>query len=174
MITVRRCLPLLTATVMAALVGLVAAQPAGAAAGARRVSCTSLKGAGTWADPTRLGALNAPVVVVNCPALRVGYGYNTRYFSFTLRSAATPRSATLTFYPTNRPVGVGGVWPGLFSGPWQVRDSLASAYWRDGAWEGRYQVLSGLPAGSYRLRVTKPSSAAAAMVSARYHVLVVP
>jgi len=139
------------------------------------LDCQRLRGQGTYADPSVVGAITRVTRIRNCAPLAVGYGYNVRYFSFTLVSAASAKSVALTYYRVARPAGVGGVWPAVFNDDaWQERDEFASLYLNDGTYEGRYHWLQGLPAAPYRLRVEKPSSAMAALTSASYNVLITP
>lgn len=61
-----------------------------------QISCSSLRGAGTFSNPLVIGVVTRPVQVVNCPALSSGRSFNVRYFSFSLRSRGSRNSFVAT------------------------------------------------------------------------------
>lgn len=61
-----------------------------------QIPCSSLRGAGTFSNPLVIGVVTRPVLIVNCPALSSGRGFNVRYFSFSLRSRGNQDSFAAT------------------------------------------------------------------------------
>ncbi len=156
-----------------ALFGVRADNPAIAAANVDSFDCTSMAGSGSYARPLRIGRVTRPTIVLDCPGLTSGRGFNVRYFSFSLPDRPTTESAVATHY-LSAGNGLSGVHPRVAAGPRTVKHSLDAHYFNDGTYEGFYHVLADLTAGTYRLGAEKLSSPLASIETDSFNVIIIP
>ncbi|WP_157546799.1 hypothetical protein [Hamadaea tsunoensis] len=157
-----------------AIAGTVASATPAEAATTRYLNCATLAGSGSYSNPKLLGTISVRTVVQNCPALSSGSGYNLRYFKFTLPRGASGSSLALTYYHRTSS-SQSGVHPRIANGAYTVRSAASSRYYQDSYYQGFYQALYGLPAGSnYRLGAEKLSSPLGSVRTAPFNILIVP
>jgi len=144
--------------------------------GTRTLDCGDLSGSGTFTDPYQLGDVTGPTVAEDCSPMTPGYGFNARYFSFTLPNAPGSEAyAGASFVLTAD--ALGPVYPQIDStGGWILRDALTSGYWTgtDPDFTGRYQDISGLDAGTYIMLEEKMDSPEHSMTTPYFNVVVDP
>ena len=144
--------------------------------GARTLDCSELDGVGTFTDPLQLGAITGPTVAEGCAPMTPGYGFNARYFSFTLTQApGSDAYAGASFVVTDD--ALGPVYPQIDSaGGWILMDALTNGYWTgdDPYYTGRYQDISGLNAGTYIMLEEKMDSPEHSMTTPSFNAVVDP
>jgi hypothetical protein len=140
---------------------------------ARTISCGSLSGSGSYANPYVIGRVTGPTVVAGCAPLRSGAGYTVRYFSFQFAAPPSARSAVGTRYrPT---AGRSGVHPRVASGPVTIKRSLGATYFEGHGYQGFGHTFSDVRGtGPWRLGAEKLSSPLGSLITASYDVVIVP
>ena len=140
----------------------------------KQIDCQSLPGAGSFWDPIRIGAVDQTVVLVGCPALTAGDGYNHIYYSFDLIRPA-PSGAIVGTSFIRVPGATSAVHPRLAtSGGVTLLSSR-----RNGAWfeqppaTMRYLPIEGLPAGRYMLGAEKLGSPLGSLQTPSFNILIV-
>jgi hypothetical protein len=126
-----------------------------------QIPCSSLPGAGSFSNPLAIGVVTRPVRITNCSRLSSGRGFNSRYFSFTLRS--TGNQGSFVAAGVNLVPGANSaVHPNIATtGGFRVRTSTANGSWIGNpeqfgpVW--RLVPLVNLPANPYVLGVEKLS-----------------
>ena len=145
------------------------------------LDCSRLQGAGTYANPFIIGTVDRTTVVVGCPSLSSGRGFNTRYFQFGLPHTAPQGSAigmTYTLTPNER----SAVHPGLINPHTGVvlADTLTDGFWvGNPPSQGRFVSINPLnrfqqplPAGQWILRASKIDSPLRSLQTPPYNVVI--
>jgi hypothetical protein len=165
----------LVAAVAAAALSLLLAEASSGGPGPpiRTIACSSLAGTGSYADPLRIGTVTRQTLIRGCAPLRSGAGFNVRYFLVGFARRPSRDAAVMTYYEPGG-AGVSGVHPRVALGASTVRHSAEAMPYVDGRYRGFYLRLRGLGPGTYRLGAEKLSSPLGSIVTARFHIAIVP
>jgi hypothetical protein len=112
-------------------------------------------------------------VALGCAPLTSGAGFNTRWFSFAILSAAPPGAAVGAAFQLT-PDAISAVHPRLATpGGLTLLTSSANGFWTGGdPPTGRFLPVDGLPPGTYMLGFEKLDSPLHSLTTPPFHAVV--
>lgn len=144
----------------------------------KQIPCADLDGSGSYSDPFDIGTIRQPTIVVDCPNLAAGKGFNNRYFSFRLERDPSFKSFVGTYMRLTRDA-MSSVHPRIIaeSGAILLRSS-GDGYWVGDPGTpgdvGRYIPISSLSSGRYRIGVEKLDSVVRSLKTPEFSILITP
>jgi hypothetical protein len=155
----RAMLHLVKITLVALLLMAIVAPAVQAQTAPLQIDCNRLSGTGSFSSPLWIGRIDRTTIVVNCPRLSSGNGFNSRYYAFDLARPAAYGTYVGTMFIIT-PDAQSSVHPRLASPSGiTLMTSMSNGFWYSSPpWTFRLFHIVGLPAGRYLLGVEKLDS----------------
>jgi len=143
-----------------------------------QVPCNQFQGRGTFSNPIVLGLVNRPVIIMDCPRLSSGKGFNLRYYQIAL-PASRSANAVAGAFANLAPGEISAVHPRLASlSGVTLLTSEGQGFWvgnpNINGLVGRFIPLTTIPEGSYLLGFAKIDSPLRSIQTPNFSIVIIP